>query len=427
MLFYEAEQKNDRMFSWRKIASYFLLILGILSQEKAIIFPFLLIVTYVSFLNNGTFFNGLKKGFTKALPYLGIAATYFLLRLTILNFANTLNFYNIPTQYSKNLLMRISTFLRVLMTYYRLIFVPTGLHMDRSIELYSTLFSGFLPLLSLIFICALAYLLYFLQKNNKSNDFKIWLFGITWFFICLGPASGVIPINGILYEHWLYFALIGPAVIFVSYLVRIWGYAKIHKTAKYILAILLLSYGIFLGIQTIRMNMLWGNPIEFYKNILKYEPDSVRINNNLGTEYYNLKDYDNAFKYYQAAATEKSAVAQPFHNLAELYKMKGQTDLAIENYNNALGIDPNYYPSIEKLIEIYASKGNFTSALELLEKLKIIRPDDPEVYYNSALLYEFIGDKEKAIMDSTKAIDLSKETDSAVYKNAKDLLDRLIK
>ena len=53
---------------------------------------------------------------------------------------------------------------------------------------------------------------------------------------------------------------------------------------------LLGGYFVFFGVQSIRRNILWGKPIDFYTDILKYEPDSVRINNNLGNLYFAAED-----------------------------------------------------------------------------------------------------------------------------------------
>jgi hypothetical protein len=36
----------------------------------------------------------------------------------------------------------------------------------------------------------------------------IW-FGLGWWWITILPFTGLIPINGILYEHWLYIPMIG--------------------------------------------------------------------------------------------------------------------------------------------------------------------------------------------------------------------------
>src|SRR3989338_10919095 len=111
-----------------------------------------------------------------------------------------------------------------------------------------------------------------------------------WFFVGLAMVSGITPINALIYEHWLYLPMIGFWFIVSFYLIQILNnknalFLKIQ--GRTLLAIALVVYLLFFSAQAVKRNILWGKPIDFYKDILKYEPDSARINNNLGNTYYN--------------------------------------------------------------------------------------------------------------------------------------------
>ena len=75
--------------------------------------------------SDGRWTSDVKGAFKEALPYFGIVAVYGILRLTVLNFQNTLNFYTAPNPYSENLVYRLFTFMHVLVDYFRLLFVKS--------------------------------------------------------------------------------------------------------------------------------------------------------------------------------------------------------------------------------------------------------------------------------------------------------------
>ena len=127
-------------------APLILLVLALLSRETAIVFPFLFMVFYIAFISRERFIKSLKQSFVKALPYFSIVFVYGVLRLTVLNFDNTLNFYSKANLYTESFLVRMYTFLNVLLTYAKLMILPLGQHMERSVTIYTYFFN--LPVVS---------------------------------------------------------------------------------------------------------------------------------------------------------------------------------------------------------------------------------------------------------------------------------------
>lgn len=412
------------------------LVLGLLSRETAIIFPFLTLAFYVSFMSSSrfdrvpkeweshsenlenakgrTFLKSLKQGLIKTWPYFVVVLVYGVLRLTLLNFQNTLNFYTVPNIYSENLYVRILTFLPILWEYLKLLVVPVGLHMERDTIVYTSLFQWPVWPMFLGLVGLLAWLRY-LYKNQRIV-FPIWFFGVALFFISLGPVSGITPINALLYEHWLYLPMVGFWLIFSFYLVKLLDhqgstFLKIQGRTLMIMA--LVVYLSFFAYQSIQRNLLWGSQLDFYLDILKHEPDSARINNNVGNIYYNQKDWENAEKYYRIAASQEGIFAQPHFNLGTILQAKGDISGAIRLYEKAIEIDSNFYYPYQNLAAIYAQQGDLIKAIENIEKLKLIIPNNPRVYYNSALVYIALNKKEQALDDlkeGLKYVNLDPET-----------------
>ena len=231
--------------------------------------------------------------------------------------------------------------------------------------------------------------------------FKVWFLGVALFFIPLGPVSGITPINALIYEHWLYLPMVGFWLIASFYLVKLFDYFKLNKNTigYWLVAGGLVVYLSFFAYQSVQRNLLWGNQLAFYLDILKYEPDSSRINNNVGNIYYNKKDLENAEKYYMIAASQKDIFAEPHFNLGTMLQSRGDIYGAIKLYEKAIEINPNFYYSYQNLSVIYAQQGNLKKAVENIEKLKLFLPNNPRVYYNSALVYVALHNKEQALKD----------------------------
>jgi len=446
-----------------KIGSLGALVLAILSRETGVIFPFLLMVFYVAFMDGDAndakkhanyakkdshhsheirILASLKNAFKEALPYFGVVAVYGILRLTVLNFQNTLNFYAAPNLYSENIIYRLFTFMHVLVDYFRLLFVPTGLHMERSMVVHTSLFQWPVWPMALLLVGLFWWLRYLYKhvrddgddrnvgndgsvrnirndqfqqakrsnSSNKQSDptFRIWLFGTGWFFVGLVMVSGITPINALIYEHWLYLPMIGFWLIIAFYLVKLFNYLKSKSlTTYYILLTTFLIYVSFFAYQSIQRNILWGKQDEFYKDILKYEPNSLKINNNLGNFYYNRKDIEQAEVYYRKAIESGDQFAQPYYNLGSILQSRGDVEGAIAKFEQAIKVDPNFYYPYQNLAVIYAQRGELTKAAENMEKLKLLLPGNPRVHYNSALVYIALNNKEKALEDLNEGLKYS--------------------
>ncbi len=447
-----------------RVLSVVSVVFAILSRETGVIFPFLLMVFCVSFICQDRFVKSLKKAFFEALPYFGVVAVYGILRLTVLNFQNTLNFYAAPNAYSENIIYRLFTFMHVLVDYFRLLFVPAGLHMERSMVVHTSLFQW--PVwLGATMVAAIIWVGVVLYRKNKlaistefldrlkhgqettprdgrgTSDVKIWLFGWVWFFIGLAMVSGITPINALIYEHWLYLPMIGFWFIVSFCLVKLFDHLKpkrslttlnvqrtfnVETLGYWLVSIGLIIYLSFFGYQSIQRNILWGNPVEFYENILKYEPGSVRINNNLGNQYFNQGNMEQAEFYYRKAAESGNTFAQPHFNIGSILQSRGDIEGAIVEFNRAIEIDPNFYYPYQNLAVIYAQQGNLVKASENMEKLKQLLPNNPRVYYNSALVYIALNNKEQALEDLNEGLKYS-EFDPETGRLIKALIEELEK
>ena len=107
----------------------------------------------------------------------------------------------------------------------------------------------------------------------------------------------------------------------------------------------------------------------------------------LGNYYFQTNNHEKAEKYYLNAIKIDQNNADFFFNLGILKYSKGLIDEATNLYKKCLDIDPSYTKSLKYLGNIYKDKKEFRRALENNKQWKDFDPDNPEPYFNDALIH----------------------------------------
>jgi tetratricopeptide (TPR) repeat protein len=326
-----------------------------------------LLIIFFHLLQRKNLFNHIKLGIFW-LANLGVAICYVAIRATWLNFHNTFNLYQNDSPYATNLLIRLLTFSKTLWVYFKLIIFPYPLYMDRSIDLVTN-FNSVWPWLTalLVIIISTLAVIEILKKESA------WIFlGAGWFLISLSPVSGIVPINGLIYEHWLYFPIIG----FLILIYGCWNLFSlpVHKLVTYFLISLISIYSIL----TIRQNWIWRSPISLYEYLLQHT-NTARIHNNLAMAYSDEKNYELAIYHYQQAIKLADIYPQTHHNLGQLYADMGNLAAAEQEYQQAIKLSPQFYFSYLPLINIYVKEKKYDQAQKLIDELILVNPGNTKL------------------------------------------------
>jgi len=342
--------------------------LAILSKETGFVLAGLLPLTDFLLLSKAKLcWARLKQTAAAVWPFIILAITYILMRGTILNFSNSFNFYNEKNVFTTHVSIRLMTFFKVMLQYTGFLFFPYQLRVERDFAWAQSPLEWDVILGGLL----IGLMLYVALKYWRAKP--LISFGIGWFFIAIAPTSNVlVPINSVIYEHFLYMPMIGISLI-VVFLGLEW--AQQHHALSTFLKLLTVVIMIFCGIN-IHRNLDWRTSIGFYEQLVTYRPDDYRVINNLGMEYANKNIYDKAFvTYLKAIALDpKNPVA--YHNIAGTYRDTGHLDLAIQNFNKAIELNPNFIFSYRSLADIYWRTRQFEKCKESLEQILRIDPND---------------------------------------------------
>lgn len=343
---------------------------AVLSKEIAVaglgIFPALWLIK----MGQSSLLLAIKRSAAALALLVASVVSYLTLRLTILNFSNSLNFYGQETDYTRHLGIRLLTFTRVLWTYFQILLVPYPLHMERTSPIITSLAS---PWWLLIIGLGLAIVAAGYWEWRSQRSWWIW-FGAWWFSCFLVPVSGIVPINGLIYEHWLYLPLIGFFLV-------LWGGLKllVPTATKLRFSVLLLVVGtalVMYVILTLRQIWLWRAPIPFYSYTLQFA-QTARLYNNLAMAYADAGQSDQAIAVYKQALEIEPMYPQIHYNLARSYLEIGEIEAAEAEFMTAKDISGgNFEFATIALIDLYRQEKNYSAALPLIEAMADQYPDD---------------------------------------------------
>jgi hypothetical protein len=169
-------------------------------------------------------------------------------------------------------------------------------------------------------------------------------------------------------DHYVYLAMIGPGLI-VGWLVGRFG-----RGAMITMSILLA----LLAVRTVLQTQVWQNDISLFSRTLEVNPGSVMAMNNLGQAYFRQRKLDDAQSLFEHAVAIQPDHFEANENLANLLKVRGQFDKAVEHRKTALEIRMNRPKEIQGDIA-----GEMNEVGQDLLDAK--RPEEARAYFIDAL------------------------------------------
>ncbi len=154
----------------------------------------------------------------------------------------------------------------------------------------------------------------------------------------------------------------------------------------------------------------FGNSINTYKTILKYQPENNNYKYQLAEIYLGWGKPDTSIMILNSIITKNPDYFQAYSKLGEIYgRYYNNLDKSIEFYLKAIAIKPDDVQTMENLGIVYAMKNNIQESLKYLNKAFELNPGDIQLCQNIAKVYMDSGDKNKASEYLQKANQLKKQ------------------
>ena len=127
---------------------------------------------------------------------------------------------------------------------------------------------------------------------------------------------------------------------------------------------------------------------------------------NRGFAYGTKGQHDDAIQDYDQAIELDPSNAIVYNNRGIAYSDKGQLDRAIEDYDQAIKLNPSDAIFYNNRGFAYSNKGQLDHAIQDYDQAIKLDPSDAIVYYNRGIAYSAKGQLDRAIQDYDQAIKL---------------------
>jgi protein O-mannosyl-transferase len=266
-------------------------------------------------------------------------------------------------------------------------------------------------LISPIILTSLVLLIFFSRKYTR----KI-IFAFSFFLITLSPVSVLIIQGYVKADRYNYVPLIG--IFYLTGELFSWIYREKTKGSKalnIIITIILIGIISIFSFVTFQRCQVWKDSMTLWSDVIKKYPNVMVAYNDRGEVYLQRKEYDKAMEdFNMAIKIEPNFMA--YTNRGKVYEETKEYDKAIADYNQAIKVEPSR-------MEAYINRGNtyykikeYDKAIDDYNQALILNSSSPKPYTCRGNVYFDKGDYDRALADYNKALTVEPASDEA-YNN----------
>lgn len=245
-------------------------------------------------------------------------------------------------------------------------------------------------------ICLAAYLALFGRKR------KWVIFGMGFSVITLALVLQFITVgNAITAERYTYVPYIGFGFIYGIMIEKLWTGEAYKKYRNWLAGILTIQILFFSGMAFNRTKV-WKDSETLWTDVIKKYPEESGAYSNRGHYYRTQNRYDLALQDYNKAIGLDDKNFRAYSNRGKVWFDNGEMDKALEDYNRAISIHGDYAEALSNRGAAHAMKQNYEAALVDLNKAIELEPDNINALQNRSVTWYSMGNFAKAAADVTE-------------------------
>ena len=142
------------------------------------------------------------------------------------------------------------------------------------------------------------------------------------------------------------------------------------------------------------------------QDITNQYPEAIIVWNILGVSAAEIGMLDEAIEAYNKAISLKPDYADAYYNMSNAFKDQGKLEKAIKYYNKSISLNPNFADAYYNMGNVLKDQGKLDEAIEAFNKAISLKPDYADAYSNMGNALKDQGKLDEAIEAYNKAISL---------------------
>jgi protein O-mannosyl-transferase len=207
-------------------------------------------------------------------------------------------------------------------------------------------------------------------------------FGMAWILLTLLPTSSFIPLLDVAVEHRTYLPMVGLVFLMTGCFSCLRECLPATKLINFCVILIL----IFFSLGVMVRNGDWKDEVTLWSDAKKKSPSLVRPYNNVGEAYDKLGQYDKAINEFEGALQLNPNYFFGLNNLGNIYGKQRKLPEAIDYFKRALKQNPNYSPAHYNLAKALDLTGKPQEAAESYRNAIKSNPYFEQAFYNLAFL-----------------------------------------
>jgi Tfp pilus assembly protein PilF len=265
----------------------------------------------------------------------------------------------------------------------------------------------FLPLYYYIyfsFSLAIIFLMTFSRKISSEIKFGFFFYFVNIFLLLrlISPLT-----ENIMEDHYSYLPSIGVFFIIASFLSKFFFRFKIKTLySTLIVSLIFLSF----SYQTYERNTIWQDSMTLLTDVINKNPNRFVARNNRGFIYLKEGKFDYAIEDFKIAIKIKPDYADPLYGIARAYSENGMQDSSFLYYSKYIRLQKIAFMDSTQLSAAYNNRGViyahnrlYHEAINDFSNAIKINPNNSDPYVGIALSFAILNQFEKAVDILNKA------------------------
>jgi tetratricopeptide (TPR) repeat protein len=254
-------------------------------------------------------------------------------------------------------------------------------------------------------------------RHRWRSPLAGWLIFVGTLFPALGFLN-VYPFQfSFVADHFQYLASLGAIALAVGLFA--WWMDRLEKPYRDLARVAAAAIVATLALLTWRQSHLYANKITLYEHTLAHNPTSWMVLNNLGAEYLAQGRPDDALELYERATVVRPNFHESHANLGLALARVGRSDEAIAQLREAVALQPDSTSDHYNLGQLLVRAGKLDEGVEHLRTVVDLMPDAVRARNNLGVALFTAGRYPEAAAEFEKVLELEPD-----FAEARENLNR---